>query len=309
VKPIVGADNLEHRPYIHFLPVDLQYCKFRKNMPTAAGIYFAQFDGGQKDQPSVILIHGAGGNHLVWPAELRRLSGQRVLAVDLPGHGNSTGVAFHSISAYADQMVEFLSALGLYQAVFIGHSMGGAIALDLAVRHPAHVAGLGLISTGAYLGVEAQFMETLSNPVTVSTAVHNFSKRAFSPQTPSALVDRSMKALRETRTSVLCSDWRACASFDLRESVARVEAPAWVIVGGEDKITPLVYAHFLAGTLPAARLQIIPGAGHMVFLEQPGQVAHGLQQFLTALAAARFTAARVRLPAPASVHTFQRKTV
>jgi pimeloyl-ACP methyl ester carboxylesterase len=267
-------------------------------MPTAAGIYYAEFDGGQKDQPAVVLIHGAGSNHLVWPAELRRLSGHRVLAVDLPGHGKSSGTAFHSIRAYSNQMIDFLSALGLYQAVFVGHSMGGAIALDLAVHHPTHVAGMGLISTGAYMGVDPLFMEHLSNPVTISTAVHMFGKRAFGPQCSPQMVERSLKLLKETRPSVLCSDWRACADFDLREGVSRVEAPAWVIVGGEDKITPLAYANFLAGSLPAARLQIIPGAGHMVFLEHPAQVVHGLKQFLSALEAARFTAARVRLPAP-----------
>ncbi len=73
-------------------------------MPTAAGIYYAQFDEGRKDEPPVILIHGAGSSHLVWPAELRRLAGQRVLAVDLPGHGRSGGVAQQTIAAYAGQI-------------------------------------------------------------------------------------------------------------------------------------------------------------------------------------------------------------
>jgi pimeloyl-ACP methyl ester carboxylesterase len=281
-------------------------------MPTAAGIYYAQFEGGQKDQPAVVLIHGAGSNHLVWPAELRRLAGHRVLAVDLPGHGNSSGVALQSIRAYANQMIDFLSALGLYQAVFVGHSMGGAIALDLATNHPTHVAGLGLISTGAYLGVDPKFLESLANPMTVSTAVHTFRQRAFGPQASPLLIERSMKLMKETRPSVICGDWRACADFDLRESIARVEAPAWVIVGGEDKITPVAYAHFLAGRLPAARIQIIPGAGHMVLLEQPAQVANGLHQFLSAMEAARFTAARVRLPAPAPapapIPVYQKRT-
>jgi pimeloyl-ACP methyl ester carboxylesterase len=277
-------------------------------MPTAAGIYYAQFDEGRKDEPPVILIHGAGSSHLVWPAELRRMPNQRVLAVDLPGHGRSGGVAQQSIAAYSTQMVDFLATLGLYQAVFVGHSMGGAIALDLAIRHPDHIAGLGLISTGAYLGVDPIFLENLSNPLTVPNALHTFQQRAFGSQTSVTLIERCMLSMRETRPSVLYGDWRACADFDQRESITHVEAPAWVIAGVEDRILPIAYANFLAGRLPAARLQMIPSAGHMALLEQPAQVAHGLQQFLAALSSARFAAGRVHLPTPTPVTTYIKRT-
>jgi len=276
-------------------------------MPTAAGIYYAQFDEGRKDEPPIILIHGAGSNHLIWPADIRRLPGQRVLAVDLPGHGKSSGVSQQALSIYADQMVDFLAALGLYQAVFIGHSMGGAIALDLAARHPEQVAGLGLIATGAYLGVDASFLENLSHPVMVPTALHQFQTKAFGPHAAPTLIEQCMQAMKEVRSSVLYGDWRACAKFDLREAVAKIEAPAWVIAGSEDRLTPIAYSHFLAERLPAARLQIIPGAGHMVLVEQPERVAQGLNQFLGALSAARYAAARVHLPNPAALARYQRK--
>jgi pimeloyl-ACP methyl ester carboxylesterase len=276
-------------------------------MPSAANLYFAQFDEGRKDEPPLILIHGAGSNHLIWPAEIRRLSGQRVLAVDLPGHGRSSGVAQQTIAAYADQLVEFLAVLGLYQAVFIGHSMGGAIALDLAIRHPMHVAGLGLISSGAYLGVDPGFLENLSNPISVPNALHSFQIRAFGPQCSQSLINLCMRNLNETRTSVLYGDWLACSTFDQREAVSRIAAPAWVIAGGEDHLIPLAYANFLAGRIPAARLQLLPGAGHMAIIEQPTQIASGLHQFLSALSAVRFASARVNLPAPTPVKVFTRK--
>jgi pimeloyl-ACP methyl ester carboxylesterase len=278
-------------------------------MPTASGIYYAEYDEGHKDQPPIILIHGAGSSHLIWPSEIRRLPGQRVLAVDLPGHGRSAGVGLQSISRMADQLVEFLAALDLYQAVFVGHSMGGAIALELAIQHPTQVAGLGLISTGAYLGVNADFLENLANPLTAPSALVTFRQRAFGTQVAPALVERCMQTMKDTRSSVLYGDWRACAEFDMRESIARAEAPAWVIVGGEDQLTPVAYAHFLAGRLPAARLQIIPGAGHMAFLEHPARIAQGLQQFLAALAAARSAASRVRLPVPAQTSVVQNKKI
>lgn len=277
-------------------------------MPTAAGLYYAHHNEGGQDDSPVILIHGAGSSHLCWPAEIRRMNGQRVLAVDLPGHGKSGGVAQQSIRAYTEQMMEFITALGLYQAVFVGHSMGGAIALDLAIQHGEHVAGLGLISTGAYLGIDAGFLEDLLNPLTVPAALSTFATRAFSPKASPPLVERCMSIMRETRASVLQGDFNACANIDLREAVGQIEAPTWVIVGTEDQMTPVAYAHFLVDRIAAARLQMIPEAGHMAFLEQPARVAQGLQQFLTALSAARFAAARVRLPVPASSPVYQKKT-
>jgi pimeloyl-ACP methyl ester carboxylesterase len=270
-------------------------------MPIAAGIYYAQFNEGYKELPPVILIHGAGSSHLIWPAALRRLAGQRVLAIDLPGHGHSSGLAQQSIKAYSNQMIEFLAALGLYQAVFVGHSMGGAIALEMAISHPGHVAGLGLIASGAYLGVDPKFIESLSNAITADSAYAGFLERAFGPAASPALLNLCIQAQTNTRSSVQYGDWRACAEFDARESAGHIEAPTWLITGSEDRVTPVAYANFLADRLPAARLQVIPGAGHMVLLEQPERVAQGLQQFLSALAAARFTAARVQLPMPVQV--------
>lgn len=276
-------------------------------MPIATGIYYSHFDDGRKDIPPVVLIHGAASNHTIWPTEIRRMAGQRVIAVDLPGHGRSTGTAQQSIRAYAEQMVDFFAAIGLYEAVFVGHDMGGAVALELAVNHSSHVTGLGLISTGASINVDPLFLENLANPLTRPTAIATLRQRAFGSSMPAALVDRTMQCFEETRPSVMFGDWRACADFDVREAIAAVQAPAWIIVGDQDPLTPVASAHFLAGKMAAARLQIIPGGGHMVLLEHPARIKQGLQQFLTALIAARTTAARLRLPTPAPVNSYQKR--
>ncbi len=272
-------------------------------MPSVDGCYYAVWNGGaQPNSIPIVLLHGAGGDHQSWPAEIRRLNGQTVLALDLPGHGRSQAVGLQSIAAHAERVAEVLSALNIYQAVLVGHSMGGAIALEVALRWPAYVAGLGLIATGAALTPEKEMLEAFTNPYTLDAALRLFQQRAFTALTPPTLMQTCLNTFRATRQSVLAADWQACAAFDRRAMVNQINAPTWVIVGSDDHLTPVAFAHFLAGSLPAARLQIIPQAGHLVMLEQPAKVAQGLQQFLVALSAVRKAAAN-DLSLPTSMPT------
>lgn len=250
-------------------------------MPEETGIYYSVYEGGKSELAPVVLIHGAGGSHLTWPVEIRRLAGQRVITIDLPGHGKSRGAGQQSIPAYADQVHNLLAQLGLPECVLVGHSLGGAVALTIALKYPRQVAGLGLIATGAYMGVDGDLLQELSNPVTASCGLRKLEALSFSPHTDPVLVGRVMRGLRDVRPSLLLADWLACSNFDLREMVSQIQAPAWVACGTDDRITPLGYAHFLATTLPAAELQMFPHAGHMLIQEQAGAVAQGLGDFLT----------------------------
>src|SRR3990172_12606243 len=99
-------------------------------MPFKAGFYYSLHEGGKRDQKPVILIHGAGSSHLIWPAEIRRLAGHTVIALDLPGHGRSNGVGIQSVGDYTAAIIEFLAATKIFHSAFVGHSLGGAIALD-----------------------------------------------------------------------------------------------------------------------------------------------------------------------------------
>jgi pimeloyl-ACP methyl ester carboxylesterase len=76
-------------------------------MPIAAGLYYFAHGADLLTRPPVILIHGAGGNHLYWPPQLRRMPNERVFAVDLPGHGKSRGVGQHTIEDYAQNILAF----------------------------------------------------------------------------------------------------------------------------------------------------------------------------------------------------------
>ena len=105
-------------------------------MPIAAGVHYFLHEGGSVLRPTLVLIHDAGGDHLSWPAEMRRLPAYRVIALDLPGHGKTAGPGRQSVQDYARDVADFIDFIGLSRAVFVGHAMGGAIALTLAIRSP-----------------------------------------------------------------------------------------------------------------------------------------------------------------------------
>jgi pimeloyl-ACP methyl ester carboxylesterase len=252
-------------------------------MPVAADLYYHAHHEAETNKLPVVLIHGAGGTHLYWPSEVRRLGGYRVLAPDLPGHGKSGGRGQQSIAAYAQAVLAWLEAAGLHQAVFVGHSMGSAIALTLAVEAAEHVLGIGLVGSGARLRVAPELLEAASSPTTYHQAVEMTVLWSFSRAAPVELLTLAAKRMAETRQSVLYGDFLACDAFDLSERVGNVAAPTLVLCGADDKMTPLRYSQFLAATIPNARLEVVPNAGHMVMLENPPAVANALADFLSTI--------------------------
>ena len=250
-------------------------------MPVKSGIYYTHFQGNDDNLPSIILIHGAGSNRLCWPANMRRMAGQKVITLDLPGHGRSENTrSKQSIPAYAAKIVDFLIDIAAFQVILIGHSMGGAIALTIAEQYPRLVNGLVLIASGAYFGVPPDLLSLMQNETGFSIAQQFLRDKAFSSKTPPSIIDLSIEPLQKIRPGVLYGDWKACAEFDMQENVHDIKIPTQIIVGAEDRITPLAHSHFLLDRMSKAHLQIIPEAGHMVALEQPNLLTTHIQTFI-----------------------------
>jgi pimeloyl-ACP methyl ester carboxylesterase len=250
-------------------------------MPSIQGLYYFLHEGGDSSRPPVVLLHGTGASHLSWPPEIRRLSGYRVFTLDLPGHGKSGGVGLQSAAAYARSVIQFMDAALLWKAVFIGHSLGGAIALTLAIEHTERVAGLGLISCGARLPVFSSLLENASNSATYQLACQSLLDGLFGSQPDARLVEQSAKRLADVRPAVLHGDLVACNAFDLSLSLETICVPTLILCGAEDRVTPLQLSKTLANGIPSAALQTVDGAGHAVMLEQPRRVSSVLSVFLS----------------------------
>jgi pimeloyl-ACP methyl ester carboxylesterase len=249
-------------------------------MPLSAGIYYFFHDGGKKAWPPMILLPGAGGDHLIWPAEIRRLPEFRVYALDLPGHGKSEGAGRQSAADYARSVLEFMDTVGLWQAVFVGHSMGGAVALTLALEFPERAAGLGLISSGACLPVPPEILENAASSSTFPFAVQELHTLSCGIHTPPRLAEKNLKRLMAVRQTLFYGDLLACDQFDVTERLPFIKIPVLVICGTNDRLTPARYSTTLAARIPGAALQTVDEAGHLVMLEQAQRVAKLLSVFL-----------------------------
>jgi pimeloyl-ACP methyl ester carboxylesterase len=228
--------------------------------------YEAHQDG---DELPVVLLHGAAGSRLSWPAQARRLAGCPVYALDLPGHGKSPGEACRSIEDYARVVLAWLEALDLKRVILVGHSMGSAIAMQAALAAPSRVAGLLLVGSAVSLKVNPALLRLAASPETTQQAIERIVAWSFSKQAPQRLVALALKRMRETPQAVLLGDLQSCEAFDISARLEEITAPALVVCGTDDRMTPLAGAQALANGLKQARLELLSGAGHMLMLEQP----------------------------------------
>ena len=249
-------------------------------MPYQADLYYQAYHADDSSREPLVLIHGAGGDHLSWPSQIRRLAGYRVYTPDLPGHGKSRRHGLQRISAYAEIVINLLNQLELPRVFLCGHSMGGAIVLWIAVNHPDRIQGLILIGTGARLPVNLTLIEDLADAKVYAAAVDNICRWSFGLHTDPRLINTVKKQMLKTRPSVLQGDYRACDAFNISDQLDQVQVPTLIVVGEQDKMTPLRFSEELERGIQDADLVILPQTGHMLPLEKPQSTANLARTFL-----------------------------
>lgn len=238
---------------------------------------------GTEKSPSLLFIHGAGGNSQIWDAQAFAFEGKRaVFRLDLPGHGGSEGRGEDRISAYAEWVRRVSEKIfGLEPFVVVGHSMGGAITLELSLAPPKGLRGIVLVGSGAKLAVtHAIFQMLKENPEAFFESLDRF---AFSQAAPPPVRQRIIHLTRQCPPALIFDDFKACDRFDLRNRLAEITLPALVLCGEDDQLTPLSYSRYLHEHLGGSRLVIVPLAGHMVMAEQPDLLNKAIESFLGSL--------------------------
>lgn len=233
-------------------------------------------------RPPVVLVHGAGGNHLMWPAAVRHLARTAVYALDLPGHGASRGPGSNEVSAYSEIVRDFVDALELPWFLLVGHSMGGAVTLDFALAYGYRLAAIAVIGAGARMRVSPALLAGVLQDFDATTAaLTDYSYHAATPQAEKELY---LRHLREADPHVLYGDLVACHNFDMVDRLAALTAPSLIICGREDRMTPPERSLYLHDHLGGSELLLVENAGHNVMIEQPRIVADSLYAFLDKVA-------------------------
>ncbi|HEY8432831.1 MAG TPA: alpha/beta fold hydrolase [Sandaracinaceae bacterium] len=232
------------------------------------------FDRYRAEGPPLVLVHGAGGNARVWAPFARELSGFDVLAPSLPGRAGSAGPACARAADAARALEALLEELGVRGAIVLGHSYGGAVAIELALLSD-RVASLALVASGARLRVRASVLAAAEEAV--RTGVPMSLELAFAAGTPREAIEAYERAAARTPPDAALADWRACDSFDRMGELGAIERPALVVGGALDALTPPKYQRYLAAHLPRAQLELVEGAGHMLPWERPRELARTLR--------------------------------
>jgi pimeloyl-ACP methyl ester carboxylesterase len=240
-------------------------------------------------RPAILLLHGSGVSARSWTFQLQNLGhALRVLAIDLPGHGESEPIDEVTLDGYANAARGFLDALGTGSVFVAGHSLGGAVAQVLAACHPQMVRGLVLLSTCAQLpargGVLQSFYRYLPGPIQKVLFFSTARKILFSPFASRQAMVLGMEDLRACRPETILKDVAAAQAMDLREVARKLCVPTLILCGDRDNLTPPALSERLSELIPGSRLLIVEGAGHMLPLEAPGQVNQEILDFVNSVA-------------------------
>jgi len=227
----------------------------------------------------IVMVHGFAGELLTWAAVQVPLSARHpVYALDLPGHGGSSkDLGAGGVPGLAEALLAFLDAVGIGRAHLVGHSMGGAVALQAALSRPGRAASLTLVASGG-LGEEADtgFVDRLlaaRDPDTLAAALRPLyaDPRLVTPALGElVLAALSGPGIRETlrRLADQCFT-PGRQRLVLRDRLAELTIPVQVLWGTDDAILPVGQAR---GLPPAVAVHLFPGQGHMLPIEAPAEV-------------------------------------
>jgi pimeloyl-ACP methyl ester carboxylesterase len=269
--------------------------------------------------PAIVLVHGLAGSSTTWQAVISDLARDHtVLAPDLLGHGESAKPrGDYSLGAYASGVRDLMVALGIERATFVGHSLGGGIAMQLAYQFPERCERLVLVGSGG-LGKEVTpLLKAVAMPgseyvlpILLSSQLHTalfalgapLRKLGIHLEHPkSAEIWRSYTGLTTHRgLQAFINSVRAVIDLAGQRVSANdrlylaADVPTLIVWGDRDRVIPVSHAYAAHDRIPHSRLEVIDGAGHFLPFENANEFLAILRGFLSSTPPAAATEAAFR---------------
>jgi pimeloyl-ACP methyl ester carboxylesterase len=258
------------------------------HLPDGKSLHY--LDLNPSSQRVVLLLHGLGATNESWLLQTQALidAGYRAIAPDAPGFGGSSRLSGRiTIAQMASPLVSLLSSLGLGSADVVGLSMGGTLALQLALEHPEYVNHLVLVSTFArlrlwrplllpYHAVRIFLVLLFGLRVQASTVA----RRVFPEEDQEAMRQAFIKEIASAEAGSYRQAMRALAAFDVRGRLGKIQASTLVVSGACDATVPASGQRELLLRIRGAQQVIIGGGGHAVNVDHAEEFNRILLDFL-----------------------------
>ncbi|MFD6698229.1 MULTISPECIES: alpha/beta fold hydrolase [unclassified Microbacterium] len=241
---------------------------------------------GPEGAPLLVLGPSLGTSTIVWETALPVLAAEhRVVAWDLPGHGASEpATGSFTVGDLADAVADFVGSLGASRIRYAGVSLGGAVGLELLLRHPGLVERAAILCSGAVIATPASWRERAAQVRAQSTSalLTGSAERWFAPGSVAAHADQVGRLLHVLQNADDESYARCCealACYDVRDRLCEITAPVLAVWGGHDAVTPEASALRIAEGVRDGRAIGIPDASHLAPVDDPAAVARLLTAF------------------------------
>ena len=237
----------------------------------------------QQHNTPLIFIHGSGDSARVWQFQAEHFGTQHAFALDLPGHGQraDTLAAEATVQEYAQEVHNIVTQeLHVQKPIIAGHSLGGAIALTMALEYANELAGINLIGTGARLRVHPTLLEEAK--ISQTQAQIRLSQMSVASTTAPAVLQSVAQEQATSGRNMLYRDLAACDVFDIMQRLHEIAMPTLILCGAEDQLTPVKYSTYQHRHISGSILHVIPESGHYVMREQSGIVNGAIDEWLQA---------------------------
>ncbi|HEU5368154.1 MAG TPA: alpha/beta hydrolase [Ktedonobacterales bacterium] len=247
------------------------------------GIETHLFEGGSPDAPPLLYLHGTMLGNL-WLEYHQRLAARfHLFAPDTPGFGLTQRPDWmRDMSDYVLYFRDLLDTLGLERPIIVGHSLGGWMAVEVAVWFPERVSKL-VLSNAVGIRVKGSPLGNLfaMNPQELFAAVFD-DPAAGAPLIPAEMSHEYIIDQFRQRTTLAALAWNPHYDPKLERRLERVQAPTLVIWGANDRLVPAVYGERYQQLIAGAKLVTLQGTGHMPMFEQPARWSEEITTFLLA---------------------------